>query len=75
MNGLVSLIYLPGMPDVAQEAMDALSKLHEPEKIELWNPEAPIQTFWDISSQVLKSLYFSKLLDEILIFKSKVNQG
>ena len=27
-------------------------KLHEPEKIELWNPEAPINTFWDISSQV-----------------------
>ncbi len=40
------------MPDVAQEAMDALSKLHEPDKIELWNPEAPINTFWDISSQV-----------------------
>ena len=52
MNGLVSLIYQPGMPDVAQEAMDALSKLHEPDKIELWNPEAPINTFWDLSSQV-----------------------
>ena len=41
-----------GMPDVAQEAMEALKKLHEPDKIELWNPESPITTFWDISSQV-----------------------
>ena len=54
-NGLVSLVYQPGMPDVAQEAMDSLRKLHEPEKIELWNPEAPINTFWDISSQVQQS--------------------
>jgi len=55
-NGLVSLVHQPGMPDVAQEAMDALSKLHEPDKIELWNPEAPINTFWDVSSQVLFSM-------------------
>lgn len=36
--------------DVAQEAMEALLVLHQPEKIEMWNPEAPINTFWDVRS-------------------------
>ena len=36
------------MADMAQEAMDALLILHQPEKIEMWNPEAPINTFWDV---------------------------
>lgn len=47
-NGLVSLVHQPTMPDVAQEAMEALLVLHHPEKIEVWNPEAPINTFWDV---------------------------
>lgn len=47
-NGLVSLVHQPTMPDVAQEAMEALLVLHQPEKIEVWNPEAPINTFWDV---------------------------
>ncbi|XP_074600003.1 neurofibromin 1 isoform X2 [Brevipalpus obovatus] len=55
-NGLVSLVHLPLMQDVAQEAMEALLVLHEPDIIEMWNPEAPINTFWDISSQVLFSI-------------------
>lgn len=55
-NGLVSLVHQPTMPDVAQEAMEALLALHSPEKIEMWNPEAPINTFWDVSSQVLFSI-------------------
>ncbi|XP_054264930.1 neurofibromin isoform X3 [Macrosteles quadrilineatus] len=55
-NGLVSLVHQPTMPDVAQEAMEALLVLHQPEKIEVWNPEAPINTFWDVSSQVLFSI-------------------
>ncbi|XP_037923398.1 neurofibromin isoform X2 [Hermetia illucens] len=55
-NGLVSLVHQPTMPDVAQEAMEALLALHSPEKIEVWNPEAPINTFWDVSSQVLFSI-------------------
>ena len=65
-NGLVSLVHHPGMPDVAQEAMDALSKLHQPEKIELWNPENPITTFWDISSQVLFSMSQKLIQHQIL---------
>ena len=65
-NGLVSLVYHPGMPDVAQEAMDALSKLHQPEKIELWNPENPISTFWDISSQALFSMSQKLIQHQIL---------
>ncbi|XP_055375510.1 neurofibromin [Condylostylus longicornis] len=55
-NGLVSLVHQPTMHDVAQEAMEALLALHAPEKIEVWNPEAPINTFWDVSSQVLFSI-------------------
>jgi len=51
-NGLVSLVHQPSMPDVALEAMEALLVLHQPDKIEMWNPEAPINTFWDVSSQV-----------------------
>jgi hypothetical protein len=47
-NGLVSLVHQSTMPDVAQEAMEALLVLHNPEKIEVWNPEAPINTFWDV---------------------------
>ena len=52
-NGLVSLVQNPTIPDVSNEAMDALLVLHQPEKIEMWNPEAPINTFWDLSSQVI----------------------
>ncbi|KAJ8938296.1 hypothetical protein NQ318_020355 [Aromia moschata] len=55
-NGLVSLVHQPTMPEVAQEAMEALLVLHHPEKIEVWNPEAPINTFWDVSSQVMFSI-------------------
>lgn len=47
-NGLVLLVHQPNMPDVAQEAMEALLVLHHPDKIEVWNPEAPINTFWDV---------------------------
>ncbi|XP_073994395.1 neurofibromin 1 isoform X2 [Rhodnius prolixus] len=55
-NGLVSLVHQPTMHDIAHEAMEALLVLHQPEKIEVWNPEAPINTFWDVSSQVLFSI-------------------
>lgn len=55
-NGLVSLVHQPTMPDVAQEAMEALLALHSYDKIELWNPQAPMNCFWDVSSQVLFSI-------------------
>ncbi|XP_040571379.1 neurofibromin isoform X2 [Lepeophtheirus salmonis] len=55
-NGLVSLVQQPSMPDVAMEAMEALLVLHIPDNIDKWNPEAPVPTFWDISSQVLFSM-------------------
>lgn len=51
-NGLVSLVHDSSMPDVAHAAMQALLVLHHRENIEKWNPEAPINTFWSISSQV-----------------------
>lgn len=55
-NGLVFLVHVQQMPEIAKEAMEALLRLHQPESIDLWNPEAPINTFWEISSQVLTSV-------------------
>uniref|UniRef100_A0A668AMM4 Neurofibromin 1 n=1 Tax=Myripristis murdjan TaxID=586833 RepID=A0A668AMM4_9TELE len=52
-TGLVQLVPLTNATQLSQEAMEALLVLHQPETIELWNPDAPIETFWDISSQVL----------------------
>ena len=54
---------------MAQEAMDALLVLHQPEKIEMWNPEAPINTFWDVrlvSIHPSPILIFYKLLAKIV---------
>lgn len=56
MNGLVSLVYQGTMPEVAQESMDALLVLHEPDVINKWNPDAPVPTFWDVSSQLIFSI-------------------
>uniref|UniRef100_A0A8C7K103 Neurofibromin n=1 Tax=Oncorhynchus kisutch TaxID=8019 RepID=A0A8C7K103_ONCKI len=46
--GLVQLVPLVNTAQLSQEAMEALLVLHLPETIELWNPQAPIETFWDI---------------------------
>ncbi|KAM3956254.1 LOW QUALITY PROTEIN: neurofibromin 1 [Aphomia sociella] len=55
-NGLVSLVHQTGMGEISQEAMDALLALHRPDRVHMWNPEAPLNTFWDISSQVLYNI-------------------
>lgn len=47
-NGLVSLVHQTGMGEISQAAMDALLALHRPDRVNLWNPEAPLNTFWDI---------------------------
>ena len=65
-NGLVSLVQNPSIPDVSHEAMEALLVLHQPEKIEMWNPEAPINAFWDLSSQVLFSMS-QKLIQHLIV--------
>ena len=65
-NGLVSLVQNSSIPDVSHEAMEALLVLHQPEKIEMWNPEAPINTFWDLSSQVLFSMS-QKLIQHLIV--------
>lgn len=52
-NGLVSLVIQTNMKDVSEEAMSALLILYQADNIELWNPSSPINTFWNISSQVL----------------------
>ncbi|XP_060809014.1 neurofibromin [Amyelois transitella] len=55
-NGLVSLVHQTGMGEISQEAMDALLALHRADRVHMWNPEAPLNTFWDISSQVLYNI-------------------
>ncbi|XP_059931166.1 neurofibromin isoform X4 [Gadus macrocephalus] len=52
-KGLVQLVPITNTTQLSQEAMEALLVLHQPETIELWNPDTPMDTFWDISSQVL----------------------
>ncbi|MCJ8740134.1 hypothetical protein PDJAM_G00055250 [Pangasius djambal] len=82
--GLVQLVPLTHTSELSQEAMEALLVLHQPETIELWNPDTPIETFWDISSQVLflickklighqmiNSTEILKWLREILICRNK----
>ncbi|XP_051540739.1 neurofibromin isoform X1 [Myxocyprinus asiaticus] len=83
-TGLVHLVPLSNMGDISQEAMEALLVLHQPESIELWNPYASMETFWDISSHVLcficeklfghqlvNSTEILKWLREILICRNK----
>ncbi|KAI4887778.1 hypothetical protein NFI96_006548 [Prochilodus magdalenae] len=83
-TGLVQPVPLANMGDISQEAMEALLVLHQPETIELWNPDTPMETFWDISSQVLyfickklvghqliNSTEILKWLREILICRNK----
>ncbi|XP_030632149.1 neurofibromin isoform X1 [Chanos chanos] len=83
-TGLVQLVPFTNTTELSQEAMEALLVLHQPETIELWNPDAPIETFWDISSQVLfrickklighqmiNSTDILKWLREILICRNK----
>ncbi|CAF0862260.1 unnamed protein product [Didymodactylos carnosus] len=69
-NGLVSLVHDSSMPDVAHTAMESLLVLHEKENIELWNPEACINTFWSISSQVLFSISQKLVLHQIYNYTS-----
>ncbi|KOB76799.1 putative Neurofibromin [Operophtera brumata] len=44
------------MGEVSQAAMDALLAVHRPDRVHMWNPEAPLNTFWDISSQVIYNM-------------------
>ncbi|CAN7985402.1 unnamed protein product [Ixodes hexagonus] len=68
-NGLVSLVHQPpSMQDLAQEAMESLLVLHLPDHIERWNPEAPINTFWDLSSQALFSISQKLIQHQILSY-------
>uniref|UniRef100_W5KGH6 Neurofibromin n=1 Tax=Astyanax mexicanus TaxID=7994 RepID=W5KGH6_ASTMX len=72
-TGLVHLVPLANMGDISQEAMEALLVLHQPETIELWNPDTPMETFWEISSQVLsvicKKLFGHQLINSTEILK------
>ncbi|XP_016516898.1 neurofibromin isoform X3 [Poecilia formosa] len=70
-TGLVQLVPLNTTTQLSQEAMEALLVLHQPETIELWNPDAPIETFWDISSQVL-FLICRKLIGQQMVNRTEV---
>uniref|UniRef100_A0A672PC20 Neurofibromin 1 n=2 Tax=Sinocyclocheilus grahami TaxID=75366 RepID=A0A672PC20_SINGR len=70
-KGLVQLVPLNHSAEFSQEAMEALLVLHQPETIELWNPDAPIETFWDISSQVL-FLICKKLIGHQMINSTEI---
>uniref|UniRef100_A0AAY5F5P1 Neurofibromin n=1 Tax=Electrophorus electricus TaxID=8005 RepID=A0AAY5F5P1_ELEEL len=70
-KGLVQLVPLANMGDISQEAMEALLVLHQPETIELWNPDAPMETFWDISSEVLLSIC-TRLIGHQLINSTEI---
>ncbi|KAH9376387.1 hypothetical protein HPB48_014676 [Haemaphysalis longicornis] len=75
-NGLVSLVHQPpSMQDLAAEAMEALLVLHLPEHIERWNPEAPINTCWDLSSQALFSISQKLIQHQILGYTDYANLG
>ncbi|XP_061538129.1 neurofibromin isoform X8 [Phycodurus eques] len=69
--GLVQLVPLTNTTQLSQEAMEALLVLHQPESIEQWNPDAPIETFWDISSQVL-FLICRKLIGQQMVNGTEV---
>ncbi|XP_062328216.1 neurofibromin isoform X4 [Osmerus eperlanus] len=70
-TGLVQLVPFANTAQLSQEAMEALLVLHQPETIELWNPDAPIETFWDISSQVLSTIC-DKLISHQLVNSTEV---
>ncbi|XP_061682384.1 neurofibromin isoform X4 [Syngnathoides biaculeatus] len=69
--GLVQLVPLTNTTQLSQEAMEALLVLHQPDSIEQWNPDAPIETFWDISSQVL-FLICRKLIGQQMVNGTEV---
>uniref|UniRef100_A0A3Q2XZV9 Neurofibromin 1 n=1 Tax=Hippocampus comes TaxID=109280 RepID=A0A3Q2XZV9_HIPCM len=69
--GLVQLVPLANTTQLSQEAMEALLVLHQPESIEQWNPDAPIETFWDISSQV-QFLICRKLIGQQMVNGTEV---
>ncbi|XP_046892611.1 neurofibromin isoform X2 [Hypomesus transpacificus] len=70
-TGLVQLVPFANTAQLSQEAMEALLVLHQPDTIELWNPDAPIETFWDISSQVLSTIC-DKLISHQLVNSTEV---
>lgn len=42
--------------DVSHKAQQALLVLHEIDKIKEWNPENPIDMFWDVSYEILMAI-------------------
>ncbi|XP_029372561.1 neurofibromin isoform X1 [Echeneis naucrates] len=70
-TGLVQLVPFTNTTQLSQEAMEALLVLHQPENIDLWNPDTPIETFWDISSQVL-FLICRKLIGQQMVNGTEV---
>uniref|UniRef100_A0A7M5VE60 Ras-GAP domain-containing protein n=3 Tax=Clytia hemisphaerica TaxID=252671 RepID=A0A7M5VE60_9CNID len=53
MNGLVIIMMFDNLQDVSTQVSETMLRLHAPQNIELWNPEAPMATFWEISSHIV----------------------
>ena len=83
MTGLVSLVQHHSPPHLPLNASQILLKLHEPQNIELWDPNSTMSAFWEISGQVTYSitqklfsrkanepLQLLKLLREILHYRT-----
>ncbi|RMX38597.1 hypothetical protein pdam_00008370 [Pocillopora damicornis] len=55
--GVVNLMLTPSLPaEIRNEAAETLLCFFEADHIEMWNPVAPIASFWEISSQVMVSI-------------------
>lgn len=52
MTGLVSLVQHHAPPHLSLNTSEVLLKLHEPQNIELWDPNNTMSAFFDVSCQV-----------------------
>ena len=57
MIGLVGLVQHSSLPHLPLNASEVLLSLHQPNNIELWDPQDHMTAFWDISGQVGQALF------------------
>ncbi|XP_047141766.1 neurofibromin isoform X1 [Hydra vulgaris] len=65
MNGLVIIMMFAKTSNLVEQVSETLLSLHSPENIELWNPEAPMATFWEISSQIVYNVADRLLTEKV----------
>ena len=62
MIGLVGLVQHSSLPHLPLNASEVLLSLHQPNNIELWDPQDHMTAFWDISGQV--GHYFIEIISK-----------